>query len=437
MSHELSDSGQAPAVISVDGKAASTPMPPFINLWHRRGCTSELAARQGGPDSAPKGTHSSASGAEESQLEVDSSAQRLREDLERAHSERLPGARILLVRPPSAVDKKRVFAPQLHPALFVSETRDGRSIMGVLQHLKDAAFTFMVPFLADPSRYYLRPTVEELRCTICYNPVSDECEFLCVSHSVIVIGETSNMSFILRRGRIQSMKPGMWKIAIPTTGGETHPRPLMDFLLLKRKFEAVMEQPNAAEGVTISDSNAEDVGMMRISSSKAVFEDAITEFLEETLKKQDLGAKSVSDDKPAPPSAGFSNLPAAAQVAASDDRERLADIIDGQIARIVTAPLPGAETVAIDKSGKQVGDDSYRVTQLERIEKSRNSSVFVCLHSKIPNTTLVAKILNVRPRHIASISSIAHSWQREMEMLQKLSHVRPSLQLSRPALDLF
>ncbi|TQW00563.1 Protein kinase-like domain [Cordyceps javanica] len=332
----------------------------------------------------------------------------MRRDLERAYHERLPGARIIIARPPSIRYKEAEHAPLLQPAEFITQSSDGRIILGVLQRLEDVCFKFHVPFLST----LLRPRqyIDELRCVLTYNPASDECEFFCNSHDVALVGESSIHSYLIRQGHIQNIKPGMWTIAVPSGqvargNGFNRLRPVVEFLLLKRTYASTLKHP-VAKG---SDENAKSLA----TNGDATAMQPSTDPLAETLAEFVMGTvQSPGSEKRLP------SIPE--EEALMPSSGPFYQLQDGETIQVTTSPA-GSNNAQIERRYAKTAE-SYQVTRLQSIDRNRNSSVFACIHSKLPHTTLVAKALNVRPRIRSSIASLATHWSTEMEILRNLDH---------------
>lgn len=330
-----------------------------------------------------------------------------RDYLENAHRECLPGARIIIARPPSVRHEEVVFSPLLRPAEFISQTPDGRSILGVLQRIEDVFFSIRVPFLAVPSDLQAPIKRDELRCILSYNPASDECELFCNSHDVAIIGERSSKSYLVGKGSIQNIEPGMWTIAFPgnpvvwtpMSPGDSFSqhRPLVEFLLLKRTYSTTITPPAAAEDQAPTLCPGGCGNMVARSSTTTPVEGTVAEFIMGTV-----------DPRPRErnlwPEGPFYQLQ------------------DGETAHVMTSPA-GSSNAEIEQ-GYSGTAEAYKVTRLQKIDKNTNSSVFACIHSKLPHTTLVAKALNVRPKTRNWIGSLASHWLNEMEILRTLNHVR-------------
>ncbi|KAM3515719.1 hypothetical protein MY11210_000697 [Beauveria gryllotalpidicola] len=342
-------------------------------------------------------------------------SQSLRQDLERVHHESLPGARIMIARPPSVRHGAAEHVPLLQPAEFVSQSRDGRSIMGVLQRIEDVCFRFFVPFIAFPSRPpWARFVKDELRCIISYNPASDACEFFCSSHSVALVGESSLRSYLVRQRDIQSIEPGMWTVAVPSsfTPGETffgRPRPVVEFLLLKRKYSVTLTRPAAAAAAETDGSLMslpETDSAINMQSTKAPADQTVAEFVMGTVEPSEDADKKL----PGIPEEEMLTL----------DPAPFYGLRDGETVRVITSPA-GSNDAEIEQRYAKTAE-SYQVTRLQKIDRSRHSSVFACIHSKLPHTTLVAKALNVKPKARHSVTSLATHWSNEMEILRDLDH---------------
>ncbi|EJP65257.1 MAP kinase kinase skh1/pek1 [Beauveria bassiana ARSEF 2860] len=340
------------------------------------------------------------------------SFQSLRQDLERIHYESLPGARIMIARPPSIRHGAAEHVPLLQPAEFVSQTRDGRSIMGVLQRIEDVCFRLFVPFIAIPSRPpWARFVKDELRCIISYNPASDACEFFCSSHDVALIGESSLHSHLVRRRDIQSIEPGMWTVAVPSSSapGETffgRPRRVVEFLLLKRKCSVTLTRPAAAGMDGSLTPLPETDSAINMQSAKAPVHQIVADFI--------MGAVEPSEpaDKQLP------RIPEGEMLTL--DPDPFYRLQDGETVRVTTIPA-GSNDAGIEQRYAETAE-SYQVTRLQKIDRSRHSSVFACIHSKLPHSTLVAKALNVTSRTRRSVTSLANHWSNEMEILKTLDH---------------
>ncbi|OAR01000.1 hypothetical protein LLEC1_03357 [Akanthomyces lecanii] len=328
-----------------------------------------------------------------------------RDHLENAHRDCLPGARIIIARPPSVRHQETVFSPLLRPAEFISQTPDGRSILGVLQRIEDVFFSIRVPFLAVPLDLQTPIKKDELRCILSYNPASDECEFFCNSHDVAIIGERSSKSYLVRSGNIQNIEPGMWTIAVPGNpvvwtpmspgDSSSQYRPLVEFLLLKRKYSTTITRPEAAGDHATTLCPGGCGNMVTRSSTATPVEGTVAEFIMGTVDPR-------SREKTLPPEGPFYQLQ------------------DGETIHVVTSPA-GSSNAAIEQ-GYSATAEAYKVTRLQKIDKNTSSSVFACIHSKLPHTTLVAKALNVRPKTRSWVGSLARHWLNEMEILRALDH---------------
>ncbi|KAM3538293.1 hypothetical protein ARSEF1564_008797 [Beauveria bassiana] len=340
------------------------------------------------------------------------SFQSLRQDLERIHYESLPGARIMIARPPSIRHGAAEHVPLLQPAEFVSQTRDGRSIMGVLQRIEDVCFRLFVPFIAIPSRPpWARFVKDELRCIISYNPASDACEFFCSSHDVALIGESSLHSHLVRRRDIQSIEPGMWTVAVPSSSAPAEtffgrPRRVVEFLLLKRKCSVTLTRPAAAGMDGSLTPLPETDSAINMQSAKAPVHQIVADFI--------MGAVEPSEpaDKQLP------RIPEGEMLTL--DPDPFYRLQDGETVRVTTIPA-GSNDAGIEQRYAETAE-SYQVTRLQKIDRSRHSSVFACIHSKLPHSTLVAKALNVTSRTRRSVTSLANHWSNEMEILRNLDH---------------
>lgn len=329
-----------------------------------------------------------------------------RDYLESARRECLPGARIIIARPPSVRHEEAIFSPLFRPAEFISQTPDGRSILGVLQRIEDVFFSIRVPFLAVPLDFQAPIKRDELRCILSYNPASDECEFFCNSHDVAIIGERSSKSYLVRRGSIRNIEPGMWTIAVPGNPVVWTPmspedsfsqyRPLVEFLLLKRTYSTTITQPAAAEDQAPTLCPGGCGNMVARSSTTTPVEGTVAEFIMGTVDPRPR-------EKNLPPEGAFYQLQ------------------DGETAHVMTSPA-GSSNAGVEQ-GYAATAEAYKVTRLQKIDKNTNSSVFACIHSKLPHTTLVAKALNVRPKTRNWIGSLARHWLNEMEILKALDHV--------------
>ncbi|KAJ6783091.1 hypothetical protein PWT90_08617 [Aphanocladium album] len=350
----------------------------------------------------------------------------LRDDLERAHVQNLPGARIIIARPPSIRYRQAEHSPLLYPAEFISQSRDGRSIMGVLQRMDDINVRIFVPFISHSTRVQRPTSTEELQCILVYNPTSDACEFFCYSHDVALIGESADRSYLVERERIQTIEPGMWTIAVASRNkhGELiagRPRPVVEFLLLKRKFSGTVTRSRAGNESKPTDSDVRGSQGTETASAETVPVETVAEFVMEPLDP--LTGREVRARSPKP-------------IALSMSAERLATIMeeqslsadsgifyklrDGETAHIATTPS-GSENPMTTQAYMETATP-YQVTRLKKIDRSRRASVFACKHSKIPNTTVVAKALNVKPNGRRSIASLAGHWLHEMRMLENLNH---------------
>ncbi|EGX93432.1 Protein kinase-like domain [Cordyceps militaris CM01] len=331
----------------------------------------------------------------------------MHQDLERAHRERLPGARIMIARPRSVqhIDPDHAW---LQPAEFISQSSDGSSILGVLQRLEDVCFNFHVPFLSMPSAPGSK--IYELRAVLSYNPASDECEFFCNSHDVCLVGESANQSHLLKQGQIQDIEPGMWTIvvpSIPTPGGNGLGRwwPVVKFLLLKRTFASTVTRPTASESDGTATSSTTDDYMVNMALRTKRSAETVAEFVMGTVEssESDKTLPNISKNEILEPDTGpFYQL---------RDEETL---------QVTTKPAGGDDAKIEQRYARTA--ESYRVKRLERIDRNTRSSVFVCTHSKLPHTTLVAKALNVGPSIRSSIASLANHWANEMEILRTLDH---------------
>ncbi|KAM3451854.1 hypothetical protein MY3296_005001, partial [Beauveria thailandica] len=340
------------------------------------------------------------------------SSQSLRQDLERIHYESLPGARIMIARPRSVRHGAAEHVPLLQPAEFVSQSRDGRSIMGVLQRIEDVCFRLFVPFIAYPSRPpWARFVKDELRCIISYNPASDACEFFCSSHDVALVGESSLRSYLVRRRDVQTIEPGMWTVAVPSNSepGETffgRPRPVVEFLLLKRKYSVTLTRPAAAKTDGSLMSLPETNSAINMQSTKAPVDQTVAEFVMGTVKPTEPADKKLP------------RIPEGEML--TFDPDPFYGLQDGETVRVTTSPA-GSNDAGIEQRYAKTAE-SYQVTRLRKIDRSRHSSVFACIHSKLPHTTLVAKALNVTSKTRHSVTSLASHWSNEMEILRDLDH---------------
>ncbi|OAA59266.1 Protein kinase-like domain protein [Cordyceps fumosorosea ARSEF 2679] len=332
----------------------------------------------------------------------------VRQDLMRAHHECLPGARIIIARPPSVHYREAAHAPLLQPAEFISQSSDGRSILGVLQCLEDVCFKIHVPFISMSSPAW--PPVDELRCILAYSPNGEKCEFFCNSHDVTLIGETSAEHLSVKLGQIQIIEPGMWTVAVSSDlvspgNGPGCPRAVVEFLLLERTYQGTLSGPTVAEDDAPPTSPAEAHHSTAAIPNAAPVDDRVAEFVMGTVQSPEAETKlaSIPEEEPLRIERGpFYCL---------RDRETL---------RITTRPS-GSNNAGIERRYASTAE-SYQVTRLRKIDRNRHSSVFACIHSKLPHTTLVAKALNVKPGVRNSITSLANHWKNEVDVLKKLNH---------------
>lgn len=289
-----------------------------------------------------------------------------------------PGARLVIAYP-----RGSDHYPKGDSVIPLKKMLGCKNTFGIMQTKKDVRFHLDLPSYGQSSRFI--PDV--LRIT--YDPKSDDCYLILELASKDIVYTLVNVNTVQRLvpWKLGTIKPGVWRIL----SGEN--RPSVDILVLKRQFY-----------ISICDMNSM---LLKRGAADYIGRDGST-------KRQKNAALGTYVNSHA-----ASVLPTQSGLDAHD-WNTFRKIINNAPATVMD--IQDGHT-AIIKS--QIEGETYRLQRKQMIFTSETTHVFSCELSTTPGKIIAAKTL--RSHHPSSVISISRMWRREIDILERLDHVRTLL----------